>query len=411
MAINNQVRNQQLDILLADLKLLMESQTSSKKFLSQISPVNYSKLLLVENFLTSVMMNKRDVFSNGNLTDLGKKFEKLKFFPNTLSLQDTVLGGGTRRYPFSVYVKLFFDCLNREFDSLANDNPAYFIRSSTSPVFNSAYNRAPVFSLEEGLSGNQKQALNNAINKFRFETKSAATRSIINGMRQKATKRFNAAVEHFDGLLKAHGNLVCISLDLTFIKPLEEAEREDTFSSINRVSKRISMMHKKEEYNGLVSANPSDAKLAQDYFSKLIRNGKNHQALRDMVGYYQKWEFSFIRGFYSRTIFIFPQDSVKNIDTLIESISNYWNDNITDGKGLVEKAKLSKTPKQLYVTACTIKAHDKDLIENFKQHVLLYLTHIDQYYNPEQLKAFKNLFSRSEKKKYKEEGENSPRYS
>lgn len=407
MAINYQVRDQQLEILINDLKLHMGVKTSLSHKFGRTSNVDFPKVLLVEKFLTSVMMNKRDIFINGKLTELGKKYEKLG-----LQYEGGDLGRsnfGAKSEILGIQMRLFFDSILEEIKILREEELAQLRRGYEfvrEPKSNLIINEASF--LESNLSSRHKEFLNKAITLFRQKLQSQATKLLISSTRQKAAKRFKAAEIHMDELLSRCGVLTCIALDLTFIHPID-ANKKNVLSR-GHPPIQLSRDLKVGELGFMISCQATSQQ-AQEYFTKLIRNGKNHQALKDLAGYFQKWEFSLSRGVYSRTIFVFPQEAVKDVDTLIESIANYWNDNITDGKGLVERAKLSKMPKQLLATVCTIKPNDKSLIEEFKQRVLLYLTHIDLYYQPPALKHFSNVFSRSEKKKPKlEEGE-SPRYS
>jgi hypothetical protein len=408
MAINHQVRNQQLDILINDLKLHMGVKTSVSNDTGSSVNVDFSKLLAVENFLTHAMMNKRDIFLNGKLTELGQKYEKLCIKHEDGSPERSTLGTPSTEM-FSIYVKLFFATITEEFQKLREAESAQVPRIDMRSIvgLRPDFIRQEGFTLEKDLTGAHKNALNEAIKKFRVSIQSKESKQLINSTRQKATKRFKAAEEHLDELLAKHGVLTCIALDLSFIDTLEP-KVPDTVSFTGRVELTIRPDVPKTYSSGV---SQEIAQKAQEYFTKLIRNGKNHQALRDMAGYFQKWEFSPARGVYSRTIFVFPQSAVKDLDTLIESIGNYWNNNITDGKGLVERARLSKMPKQLFATACTLRKSDKDVVENFKQRVLFYLTHIDLYYQPVALTHFNNLFSRSEKKKLKAEPGEQPLYS
>lgn len=399
MAINHQVRNQQLDILINDLKLHMGVKTSVSNDTGRPVNVDFSKLLAVESFLTHVMMNKRDIFCNGKLTELGQKYEKLGIRHEDGSSEPSTLGTPSSEM-FSTYVKLFFASITEEFLKLRENESAKIPLPHRASVvgLEPDFIRYKGFSLEKDLSGTHKTTLDNALKKFRVSIQSKESKLHINTARQKAAKRFKAAEEHLDELLAKHGVLTCIALDLVFIQTIQTKKRKP-YTREQLVGMTLGEIdtEKLEQSRKLQAV----TQVTQEYFTKLIRNGKNHQALKDLAGYYQKWEFSSARGVYSRTIFIFPQSAVKDLDTLIESIGNYWNDNITGGKGWVERARLSKTPKQLFATACTIKPNDKALIDSFKQHVLFYLTHIDLYYLPLELKYFKNLFSRSERKKPK----------
>lgn len=397
MAINYQVRDQQLEILINDLKLHMGVKSSLSHRYGRTSNIDFSKVLLVEKFLTSVMMNKRDIFINGKLTELGKKYEKLGIQHEGGDLARRNFGAKSEI--LGIQMRLFFDSILEEIKNfremdLANLRAGYDFTREYEPgliMSNASF-------LESNLSAQQKRSLNKAITLFREKLQSQATKLLVNSTRQKASKRFKAAETHMDELLSRCGALTCIALDLTFIYPIDANRNTPLLKEYFHTQSPRELKFGELAYT---SRHLATSQQAQEYFTKLIRNGKNHQALKDLAGYYQKWEFSSSRGVYSRTIFVFPQEAVKDLDTLIESIGNYWNDNITGGKGWVERARLSKTPKQLFATACTIKPNDKALIENFKQHVLFYLTHIDLYYLPLELKYFKNLFSRSERKKPK----------
>ena len=379
MAINHQERNQRLEVLIKDLKCHMLNYDKRH------NPVNkntitlasyFDKLLAVESFITSVLMNKKCLLDLEVTTPLGKKFDKLEIPFLGTNLFHRVFNNKSET--FSKYLIGLFEALYTSFDLLYEYEFAEGVRSH--PAENE-------WCLLDELRPKEKETLNFSIDLFRKAVKESSFRKEVNADNTRAAKRYKSVLSYIDELFSEHDKLTFICLDLSFIPapviirlPLGPEQRDGHV--LNVMPQKIT---------------PENA---QALFSKLISNGKNHQSLRELAGYLQKWEYTPEKGIYSRCIFIYPAKAVKDIDTLIESIHNYWNDNITDGKGTIHNAKLSKEPKEFYQTTCTMAAHDTALIEQLKQRVLLYMTHIDLFYKPVELTDFKRLYNRSENKKF-----------
>ena len=382
MSINYIERNRQLDILFADLKLHMGSFDSKNNGrISQEKDVRWvDDVLKIERFITSVLMNKKPLFAQkGEIMKLAAEFEKL-----AISLNHTnPFKGALRTRPdtlenfvseiinnldesehifiqqFSEYLQLFFDCLNKEIERMYK-NHKY---AKEWPKSSRAKPR-----LNKDLYNIEIDALNDTVSSFRQEVKSEKIKKNITHLKNRSAKRYKSAMDYLDQLFAEHGKLTFIAIDLTF----------------------------------------NDRRLAhnqmQEAFTKLIRNGKNHQALRHKVGHFCKWEYSHEKGVYCRVIFIFSAVEVDDIATQIEVIHNYWNDNITDGAGDIHNAKLSKEPKEFNSTYCTFGSGNSELIKQFKERILFYMTYIDIYYHPNALEVFKDIYNRGEfSKKVKEQ--------
>lgn len=384
MSINYIERNRQLDILFADLKLHMGSFDSKNNGrASQAKDVRWiDDVLKFERFITSVLMNKKPLFAQRNeATPLGQQFEKLAiplnhFSPFKAMLFPPETMQSTRDYdlglPEQELIKFFSDELQLFFICLYNKMPEAY-KTLLHQILYSRKNEATA-SLNKDLIDDEKETLNNIVASFREQVKSEKIKKSITHRKNRSAKRYKSATDYLDQLFAEHGKLTFIALDLTF--------------------------------NG--------RRLTQNYmqeaFTKLIRNGKNHQALKHRVGHFCKWEYySDEKDVYCRVIFIFTAVEVADVATQIEVIHNYWNDNITDGAGVIHNAKLSKEPKEFNSTYCTFGSGNSELIKQFKERVLFYMTYIDIYYHPSALKIFKDIYNRGElSKKVKEPVSDAP---
>jgi len=368
MAIKYQLRNKHLETLIEDLKLHMSNYDKHYNPVlegERFHDIDFTKLLKIEKFITSVMMNKRRMYEERLPSPLAKDFDRLEISLFQKQPLRAVLKG--RSEVFGIYLKTLFEVFARDVDHLFDESSPYtggYHRNAHGQIFRMS-----------GHTVEEKNALNSAVDEFRARIKLDEFKDKLDKENTKVRRRYDTAKTHLDDLFQKHGELTFICLDLVFIKerrggslvlPLLEVPRSLTADEL------------------------------QVFSTKLFRNGKNHHSLKDRAGFFQKWEYSLDKGRYSRCIFVYPTKLVADNDTLIESLYNYWNDNITDGAGSIHKAKLSKELKEFNKTYCTISKREENKIEQFKSRVLLYMTHIDQYYKPLQLNDFSNLFNRSE---------------
>lgn len=367
MSINYTERNYQLEILFSDFKLHLgsyDSKNNAASLHSALSSTWTDRILKVEKFITSVLMNRQPLFAYADQpTPLGKEFVKLDLWLDDEEIfEKFVLGKEYSkisaileeilRLYFSEYVQIFFECITQEMKRIYEDSYV-FIVNSTGII----HKRLDV---NQHISRKENSALNEAIEKFRLEVKTPDVKKLINYKKYRAAKRYKSACVYLDQLFDAYTNLTFIAVDLTF--PYANVTTDEM----------------------------------QKFFTKLIRNGKNHQALKHRVGHLYKWEYNQVKGIYCRTIFIFPATGIADIPTQIEVIHNYWNDNITDGAGTVHNAKLSKSPKEFLATHCTFAQNNTELVKQFKERVICYLTHMDIYYQPRSLNEFNDVYNRGE---------------
>lgn len=367
MTINYSERNYQLEMLFSDFKVFMgsyDSKNNASPLRTPLSSTWIDRALKIEKFITLVLMNRQPLFAHGNQpTRLGKEFAKLDMCIDHKDVfEEFVLGreyskisailAGIVVQSFSEYVQVFFECIAHEIKKIHEDHYVFIVNSSG--------NTHKRLKADHHISRKENSAINEAIEKFRLKVKTPDVKKNINYKKYRAAKRYKSACVYLDQLFDEYTNLTFIAVDLTF--PYATITTDEM----------------------------------QRFFTKLIRNGKNHQALKHRVGHLYKWEYNEAKGIYCRTIFIFPAASVIDILTQIEVIHNYWNDNITNGAGTVHNAKLSKAPKEFLSTCCTIEQNNIELVKQFKERVVFYLTHMDIYYQPKSLNEFKDVYNRGE---------------
>lgn len=150
-----------------------------------------------------------------------------------------------------------------------------------------------------------------------------------------------------------------------------------------------------QEYNSLTflcmefslfdQTNPN---LIHDLKKTFFNNGRSNKGLSDMVGYIGKWEFSKLKGYYFRAVFIFPSETVVHSKTLSIQISDYWIEDVTNGNGICHHAMLAAKTLKLKKHSCTIDVSDKKNVDSFKDRVVAYITKSEKFYMPDELTSF-----------------------
>lgn len=128
-----------------------------------------------------------------------------------------------------------------------------------------------------------------------------------------------------------------------------------------------------------------DNSYLQSCLRKLLGNGRKHQALKSIVGFVGKWEYSPEKEIHARIIFFVPTKDVINKNQLIEGIKLYWINQVTKGEGIAVKVKLTVRHPKLNATACSISNKNLSLLNDFKNLCITYLTKSDIYFLPNKI--------------------------
>jgi hypothetical protein len=113
---------------------------------------------------------------------------------------------------------------------------------------------------------------------------------------------------------------------------------------------------------------------------KLFANMKGKPSLfRHLIGYVWRIEYAHKAGFHLHLLLAFGGARVRKHEWLADRIGDYWEDDITKGRGRFHNCNSSWDKDDVRYGLGAIEWHDDRLRGNLENHVLPYLSKPDQY--------------------------------
>jgi hypothetical protein len=211
----------------------------------------------------------------------------------------------------------------------------------------------PIWMKADMLTPMDKFTINNFVDYFRqvladekFQKKSKAMDARIN-------KKYKEYCAYVNQLFKIHQDLTFICIEFTL-----------PFNPSNKTKDLVPCRN--------------------DFFNRV----RFTREFANIVGYLGKWEYSTIKNYYFRTIFILPSDQVKDAKAVAKQLSMYWTEEITDGYGQTHHARLAFKPHKLKKATCQINGSDKKSRQLFEDRVIAYITKSEKYYAYDKLVSY-----------------------
>lgn len=110
----------------------------------------------------------------------------------------------------------------------------------------------------------------------------------------------------------------------------------------------------------------------------LFYNIRSNELFEYLVGYVWKLEYGLNKGFHFHMLFFFDGSKVREDVTLAKMIGEYWQNQITGGRGLYYNCNAFKDDYEKLGIGM-INYYDKDLRENLINEVAAYLVKTDLY--------------------------------
>lgn len=329
--------------------------------------VDFSNIFKIEKFIAYILKYKSDLFKmlpqpgGGYMyahTALSKEFNPYDFLYYQSQSPDQFVSNLVR---YSFRLQSFVKTLGA-----VNEN--YQTRTIPEILLNNSGGiNSPIPRLDCELSHQQRGNINYFVNCVRANLGQFNLDQLVKNQIKKTNAKYREYCDYVDKLFNKHGDLTFISLDLCLFREAKLVE------SLGR------------------TLNLADLK------TKLLNYGRNVDPLSRSVGYIGKWEWSEVKlGLYFRIIFIFPSDKICDVKTIQNELNFYWCETITEGTGLCHHASLAAKPAKFKKSYCSITANDEKTKNIFKQRVIGYLTKIEKYYCPPEIRqSLKNMLNQT----------------
>lgn len=278
----------------------------------------------IEEFVTNIASSDELAYKVTR-NELGKAKASALLLAKYFGLCNSMLSEYRSIYDYSPYVRVFFDaCL---------EQGLWFAPFGKYPL-----SPSPTPGEIEA------ERFNKLVLSIREQARSKKTKDQVYARAYNAVRNYRDAEEYIDGLFKRHSRLLVIRLDLGYRK--EHAEQ----------------------------ATISDA---QGHLRRFFNNMRANKLFEALLGQIWKMECGVEKGVHFHLILFFDGSKVHKDAHLGSRIGTYWNEHITEGKGVFYNCNQSKNTYK----RCGIGmvSHDDD---NKRQNLLLalqYLTKEDQY--------------------------------
>ena len=166
------------------------------------------------------------------------------------------------------------------------------------------------------------------------------------------TKNYQSMNDYIDNLFSRYARLLVLRVDLDYKK-----------------NKDISFMNTNEVYEAYWQA-----KVDREH---LFKNTRTNQIFDDMVGYIWKLEYGKRAGFHNHMVFFYDGSKVQQDITIAKMIGQYWENNITQGRGRAYNCNAHKD-KYKHCGIGMINWNNFELIANLKL-AAQYLAKPDEY--------------------------------
>lgn len=331
------------------------------------SEIDFSFMFKIEKFISYILKYKSDLFKmipqpTGGFfcapTTLSREFNPYDFLYYRSQSPDQFVFR-LERYSFR---------LQSFVETLSNVNENHQTKTIPEILLNNPeVLKSHIPYLDSELSHQHKANLNYFVNCLRVNLAQPDIDQVIKSQIKKTNAKYRDYCDYVDGLFNKHGDLTFIPLDLCLYREAKLVE------SLGR------------------TLNLAELK------TKLLNHGRNVDPLSRSVGYIGKWEWSEVKlGLYFRIIFIFPSDKICDVKTIQNELNFYWCETITEGTGLCHHASLATKPAKFKKSYCSITANDEKTKNIFKQRVIGYLTKIEKYYCPPEIRqSLKNMLNQT----------------
>lgn len=240
---------------------------------------------------------------------------------------------GMALFKVNPYVRVFYEC----YKDVRPLNPYRVGRSELSECF---------------------CGLNQFVAAVRKRITSSAFKREISAHVRAANKNYSGLLEYIDALFARHSRLLVLRIDFSYGKGKFEIENfsepRDRMDILHLVSEQISR-HRTEMINYL----------------------KNKCPDLGMVGYVWKLEYGREKGHHYHMMFFLDGAKVRQDIVIAKRLGEYWNNVITQGKGVYYNCNGNKT-KYKYCGVGMINYSDAEKVQNLKK-AAVYLAKVDRY--------------------------------
>ena len=199
----------------------------------------------------------------------------------------------------------------------------------------------------------------------------------ISDWESKTKKNKKRTLEFEAELFRRHARVVVIRLDLDYRKATFSAEEIDQFMN-EAAWEKLQAMNTFWDGADLSAVTPIEGRIAfeevQSDRQHLFANMKGKPSLFEhMVGYIWRIEFSPKAGYHLHTALFFNGAEVKNHKWLAQQIGEYWEDNITAGRGRFHNCNMAWDEHSPHYGLGIIDHYDHVKRANLLTKVLAYL--------------------------------------
>lgn len=215
------------------------------------------------------------------------------------------------------------------------------------------------FSVEKAELPECFHKLNKFVSAVRQRISSGRFRREMSAHVRAVNKNYAGLLEYIDTLFARYSRLLVLRIDFSYGKGGVEIEGcstvHDRLEVLNRVSEQI-VRHRKELLHYLKSKRPE----------------------LGVVGYVWKLEYGKEKGHHYHMMFFLDGAKVRKDIVIAKLIGEYWNEVITQGKGVYYNCNGDKG-RYKFCGVGMINYHDVERLTNLKEKAAIYLTKVDRY--------------------------------
>lgn len=231
------------------------------------------------------------------------------------------------------YIRVFYEC----YKSVKPSNPYKVTRSELSECFD---------------------GLNRFVSAVRERISSSAFKREMSAHLRAANKNYSELLKYIDALFARHSRLLVLRVDFSYRKG------EFNIEDFSEPRNRLNILH-------LVSAEIVKHRI------ELISYLKNKCPELGLKGYVWKLEYGREKGHHYHMMFFLDGAKVRQDIVIAKRIGEYWNNVVTQGKGLYYNCNGDKN-KYKYCGVGMLSYSDAEALHNLKR-AAVYLTKVDRY--------------------------------
>ncbi|WP_223473460.1 inovirus-type Gp2 protein [Pseudomonas sp. BF-B-27] len=203
------------------------------------------------------------------------------------------------------------------------------------------------------------QGLNDFVSAVRKRISSTGFRREMSAHVRAVNKNYAGLLGYIDALFARYSRLLVLRIDFSYGKG--EFEIEDC----TKVHERLDVLN-------LVSEQIVRHRI------QLLHHLKSKRPELGMVGYVWKLEYGKEKGHHYHMMFFLDGTKVRKDIVIAKLIGEYWNEVITQGKGVYYNCNGNKG-RYKFCGVGMINYHDVERLSNLKERAAIYLTKIDRY--------------------------------